>query len=57
MMLKCWSGSPDDRPTFQQLRASLEEFEAQHETYVDFNCSGDSAAHTLPPTEEEAGAS
>ena len=57
MMLKCWSGSPDNRPTFQQLRASLEEFEAQHETYVDFNCSGDTAAHTLPPTEEEAGVS
>ncbi|XP_046461802.1 uncharacterized protein LOC124208127 isoform X3 [Daphnia pulex] len=53
IMLKCWSANPDDRPTFHQLRCSLEDFEAHHENYVDFNCSTSSPAHTLPPTEEE----
>lgn len=53
MMLKCWSANPDDRPTFHQLRISLEEFEAQHETYVDFNCPGINPLLKLPPTEEE----
>lgn len=53
VMLKCWSANPDDRPTFRELRCSLEDFEAHHENYVDFSCSSSSQAHALPPTEEE----
>lgn len=51
-MLQCWSASPDDRPTFQKLRSCLEDFESQHEVYVDFSCST-YPAHPLPPTEED----
>lgn len=47
-MLKCWSASPDERPAFRQLRATLEDFEAQHETYVNFSAE----TPALPPTEE-----
>ena len=52
-MLKCWMANPDERPTFHQLRCSLEDFEAHHESYVDFSCSVSSLVHALPPTEEE----
>ena len=47
-MLKCWSANPDDRPTFRELRTTLQDFEAQHETYVNFG----SETPALPPTEE-----
>lgn len=59
-MVKCWNGQPDERPTFQQLRASLEESETHREAYVDFGCytnvGGNQSAYqlvNLPPTEED----
>lgn len=60
MMLKCWNSQPDERPTFQQLRSSLEESETHREAYVDFGCysavGGAQSTYqlvNLPPTEEE----
>jgi len=61
MMTKCWNGQPDERPTFQQLRASLEESETHREAYVDFGCYTNVGSHqqsayqlvNLPPTEED----
>jgi hypothetical protein len=62
MMLKCWNGQPDERPTFQQLRTSLEESETHREAYVDFGCYttvGTQSVYqlvNLPPTEEDIAA-
>ena len=36
-MLQCWNSSPDERPTFSNLVATIENLLTSMANYIDFN--------------------
>lgn len=52
LMMKCWSYSPDVRPSFQELVELLSSVICRKRVYVDF--SNLSPNYTFPPTEQVA---
>ncbi|XP_068733741.1 tyrosine-protein kinase receptor Tie-1-like [Montipora capricornis] len=37
IIMKCWEGDPNDRPTFEKLRKTMKDMERNHKIYVNLS--------------------